>query len=141
MTYSDDLLLTIKNTVKTIALVGASNNPARPSFQVMDFLLRAGYHVIPVNPGLAGQDLQGQMVYATLADIPEAVDMVDVFRASEAVPAIAREAIARKAKVLWTQLGVEHAEAALEAEAAGLIVIMNRCPAIEFSRLDRGLRH
>lgn len=141
MTYTDDLLLSIRHSVKTIALVGASNNPARPSYGVMEFLLESGFHVIPVNPGLAGQELLGQKVYATLADIPEPVDMVDVFRASDAVLAIAREAIAIGAKVLWTQLGVIHAEAAAEAEAAGLTVIMDRCPAIEFSRLDRTLRH
>lgn len=143
MSYSealltDALLDDIRRSVKTIALVGASHNPARPSYGVMAFLLASGYRVIPVNPGLAGQALQGQTVYATLADIPGppgSIDMVDVFRTSDAVPAIAREAMAIGAKVLWTQLGVFHAEAANEALAAGLTVVMDRCPAIEFPRL------
>lgn len=124
--------------VTTIAIVGASANPERPSFRVMRFLQNCGYRTIPVNPGLAGQSLHGEIVHARLADIPEPVDMVDVFRRSSEMPNVADDAIAIGAKALWTQLGVIHPEALAKAEAAGLATVMDRCPAIEIPRL--GLR-
>jgi O-acetylhomoserine (thiol)-lyase len=133
--YTDAKLRQILSTVRTIALVGASSNWNRPSYFVMKYLQGKGYRVIPVNPGLAGQDLLGERVYASLRDIPEPIDMVEVFRASEAVPPIIDDAIAIGAKVVWMQLGVRHDAAAAKAEAAGLEVVMNRCPKIEFGRL------
>ena len=133
--YSDAKLRRILAATRTIALVGASANWNRPSYFVMKYLMNKGYRVIPVNPGLAGQTLLEQKVFASLADIPEPVDMVDVFRAVEAVPAIVDEAIAIGAKVVWMQLGIRHDEAAAKAEAAGLEVVMDRCPKIEFGRL------
>jgi len=135
--YPDAKIRGILQRVRTIAMVGASANPARPSFGVMRYLQGKGYRVIPVNPGLAGQDLQGQRVYAALRDIPGPVDMVDIFRATDAVPGIVEEAIAIGAGVVWMQLGVRHDAAAATAEAAGIEVIMNRCPAIELERLGR----
>jgi predicted CoA-binding protein len=135
--YSDVYVRGILNSTKTIALVGASANQARPSYGVMQFLLQHGFDVTPINPGLAGQDLQGQKVYAALHDVPHAIDMVDVFRASDAVPALVNEILALPLlpKVLWMQLGVFHAEAAAKAEAKGILVVMNRCPVIEMHRL------
>ncbi|HEY2890033.1 MAG TPA: O-acetylhomoserine aminocarboxypropyltransferase [Dongiaceae bacterium] len=133
--YSDAKLRSILQRVKTIALVGASPNWNRPSYFVMKYLQSKGYRVIPVNPGIAGKPLLGEMAYASLRDIPEPVDMVDVFRASNEVPPIADDAIAIGAKVLWMQLGVRNDEAAQKAEAAGLEIVMNRCPKIEFGRL------
>jgi predicted CoA-binding protein len=135
--YSDAKIRGILQRVRTIAMVGASANPARPSFGVMRYLLGKGYRVIPVNPGLAGQDLQGERVYPALRDIPGQVDMVDIFRVADAVPGIVEDAIAIGAKVVWMQLGVRHDAAAAKAEAAGIDVIMNRCPAIELERLGR----
>jgi len=135
--YSDELLSTILRGVKTIALLGASPRVDRPSNGVMRFLLSKGYHVIPVNPGLAGKEIHGQRVYAKLADIPEPVDMVDIFRAAQYLPEIVDEVLAMTPapKVLWGQLSVRDDEAALRAEMVGITVIMDRCPAIEYPRL------
>jgi uncharacterized protein len=121
---------------KVIALVGASPNPDRPSNEVMAFLLARGFEVIPVNPGLGGKSIHGQKVYETLADIPKPIDMVEIFRNSEAAGGVVDEALAlsSKPRVIWMQLGVVNEEAATRARAQGLTVIMNRCPAIELSR-------
>jgi uncharacterized protein len=137
--YAQNYTTKILGQVKIIALVGASNNEARPSHSVMTFLIAHGYTVIPVNPGLAGQTLLGQMVYATLADVPNPVDMVDIFRNSEAAAQVVDEALALaiKPKVIWMQLGVRNDSAAAKAEAAGLQVVMNRCPAIELRHYQR----
>jgi len=132
---TDDDIRQILTTVKTIAVVGFSANPDRPSNEVAAFLKRKGFRVIPVNPGLAGQSFLGERVYATLKDIPFTVDMVDVFRASEYVAAVMDEAISIRAKVVWTQLDVVDETAAEKGRAAGLSVVMNRCPAIEMPRL------
>ncbi|MDR3374528.1 MAG: CoA-binding protein [Ancalomicrobiaceae bacterium] len=134
--YSDDTIRAILSEVRTIAIVGASTNEVRPSFFVTKYLIAKGYRVFPVNPGLSGQEIAGARIHASLADIPEAVDMVDIFRASEHVPPIVDEAIRLGVKVVWMQLGVRHDEAAAKAEAAGLRVVMNRCPKIEYGRLS-----
>ncbi|MCE1236920.1 MAG: CoA-binding protein [Hyphomicrobiales bacterium] len=133
--YDDALIRSILTRVKTIAIVGASANPARASHHVAEFLIERGYEVYPVNPGLAGKDLLGRPVFASLADVPVAIDMVDVFRNSDAVAPVVDQAIAVGAKVVWMQLGVRNDAAAAKAEAAGLEVVMNRCPAIEIPRL------
>jgi predicted CoA-binding protein len=135
MMTTDAEIRDILTSVKTIALVGFSANPGRPSHGVAQFLKRKGFRVIPVNPGLAGQTFLGETVYASLKDIPDPIDMVDVFRASEFVAEVMEEAIAIKAKVVWTQLDVVDEPAAAKGRAAGLKVVMDRCPAIEMPRL------
>jgi len=135
--YDPSLIRDILSSTRTIAMVGASANPARPSHGVMGFLLSHGYRVIPVNPGHAGQEILGQKVVASLADIDEPVDMVDVFRAADQLPAVVDEVLAMKTlpKVLWGQLTVRNDAAAAKAEAKGLTVIMDRCPAIEYPKV------
>ncbi|WP_333712542.1 CoA-binding protein [Yoonia sp.] len=142
MTYSDDLLRRILTRTKTVAVVGVSANPIRPSYYVARYLGLKGMRVIPVNPGLAGQTLLGETVHADLAEVPDAVDMVDIFRRSEAVPPIVDAALARwpQLQTIWMQIGVEHPEAAAKAEARGVDVIQNRCPKIEYQRLFNELR-
>lgn len=136
--YDDVYIRGILNTVKTIAVVGVSANTSRPSYFVFKYLSERGYRMIPVNPGLAGQKLLGQTVYAALLDIPEPVDMVDVFRASAHVLPVVEQALQMKPRprVIWMQLGVRNDEAAALAEANGLKVVMNRCPKIEYGRLS-----
>lgn len=133
--YSDDYLRGIFARVKTIAMVGASPRTDRPSNHVMAFLQRQGFRVIPVNPQAAGETIHGEKVVAALGDIAEPVDMVDIFRRSDQVAPVVDEAIAKHAKIVWMQLGVRDDKAAAKAEAAGLDVVMNRCPAIEMPRL------
>ena len=137
-TYDDVYIRGILNTVKTIAMVGVSANTSRPSYFAFKYLLERGYRMIPVNPGLAGQDLLGRPVRATLLDIPEPVDMVDVFRASQHALAIVVQALQMqpRPRVIWMQLGVRNDEAAELAELNGLKVVMNRCPKIEYGRLS-----
>jgi predicted CoA-binding protein len=135
-TYSDAYIKGILASARTFAFVGASPNESRPSYFAMKYLLTKGYRVIPVNPGHAGKTILGQRIYASLADIEEPVDVVDMFRTPDAAPQVAGEAIAIGAKVLWMQLGVRNDEAAKLAEDAGLKVVMNRCPKIEYGRLS-----
>jgi predicted CoA-binding protein len=136
--YPDSYVRGILNTVKTIAMVGASEKENRPSYFAFKYLLERGYTMIPVNPGHAGETMLGQKIYAKLADIPVPVDMVDIFRGSQYAPAIVQEALALKPppQVIWMQLGVRNDQAAAAAEAAGLKVVMNRCPKIEYGRLS-----
>jgi uncharacterized protein len=134
-TYSDVYLRDILTSVRTIAIVGASPRRERPSHGVMAYLQRRGYRAIPVNPNAAGIKINGETCYARLADIPEPIDMVDVFRRAEMAGGVVDEAIAAGAKVVWMQLGVRDDDAAARAEAHGLQVVMNRCPAIEIPRL------
>ena len=136
--YPDGYIRGILKTVKTIAVVGISPKDNRPSYFVFKYLQERGYRMIPVNPGQAGKKILGQMVYAKLANIPEPIDMVDIFRASDHVLPIVHEALALnpKPKVIWMQLTVRNDEAARLAETAGLKVVMNRCPKIEYGRLS-----
>jgi hypothetical protein len=136
--YPDTTIRGILNTVKTIAMVGVSPKDNRPSYFAFKYLLERGYRMIPVNPGQAGKELLGQKVYAKLSDIPEPVDMVDIFRASQFAPSVVDAALAMKPRpaVIWMQLGVRNNAAAAKAEAAGLKVVMNRCPKIEYGRLS-----
>jgi hypothetical protein len=136
--YDDNYIRGILNTVKTIAMVGASEKENRPSYFAFKYLLERGYKMIPVNPGHAGEDMLGRRIYARLADIAEPVDMIDIFRGAQYAPAIVQEALALKTRplVIWMQLGVRNDEAAALAEANGMKVVMNRCPKIEYGRLS-----
>lgn len=134
LTHDADIARLLEAT-RTIALVGASDRPERAANEVMGVLLAHGYRVIPVNPQLAGQTIHGQTVVATLADISEPIDLVDVFRRSEFVAEVVDDAIAAGARAVWTQLGVIDHAAAARAEAAGITVVMDRCPKIEIRRL------
>ena len=136
-TYSDSSLRDILARVGTIALLGASDDPSRPSYQVMRFLVERGYRVFAVNPKLTGPEVAGARVCASLADVPEPIDMVDVFRNNAAIPAIVDEvlALSPRPSVIWLQIGVRVDAAAEKAEAAGLDVVMDRCPKIEVPRL------
>jgi predicted CoA-binding protein len=136
--YPDSYIRGILNTVKTIAMVGASAKENRPSYFAFKYLLERGYRMIPVNPGQAGHTILGQKIYAKLADIPEPIDMVDIFRASQYALPIVQETLDLKPRpqVIWMQLGVRSDEAAAVAEANGMKVVMNRCPKIEYGRLS-----
>ncbi len=144
MDYSDDLLKNVLRRARVVACVGVSMNPVRPSYFVARYLGLRGYRVIPVNPGHEGKTLFGEVILPDLTSIsPTAnVDFVDIFRRSESVPAIVDEALAHlpALKTIWMQIGVEHPEAAAKAEAAGITVIQNRCPKIEYQRLFGELR-
>ncbi|WP_063305455.1 CoA-binding protein [Pseudovibrio sp. W64] len=135
--YSDDYIQDILKSTKTIALVGASNKPERASFRVLGYLLEQGYTIYPINPGQAGTEIAGAKVYASLTDLPEPVDMVDVFRNSEAAAGVIDEVIALPTlpKAIWLQLGVRNDDAAARAEDKGIKVVMDRCPKIEIPRL------
>jgi len=141
--YSDSHIRAILAAVRSIAMVGASARWNRPSYFAMKYLQEKGYRVVPINPGQAGKQILGEPVAASLAEVPGQVDMVDIFRSSEAAGAIVDEAIAlapaKGIKVVWMQLGVRNDAAAARAEAAGLTVIMDRCPKIEFGRLNTEL--
>ena len=136
--YSDSYIRGILNSVKSIAMVGASERESRPSYFAFKYLLERGYTMIPVNPGKAGETILGRRVYARLADVPAPIDMVDIFRNSRFAPAVVEEALALKPRpqVIWMQLGVRSDAAAALAEANGLKVVMNRCPKIEYGRLS-----
>jgi uncharacterized protein len=136
--YPDQYIREILKTVKTIALVGASHKPERPSWIVLKYLSERGYELYPINPGLAGQEILGRKVYGRLADVPAPLDVVEIFRNSAAAGPITDEALALKPppKVIWMQLSVRNDEAAAKAEAAGAKVVMNRCPKIEYGRLS-----
>ena len=137
-TYDNAYIAGILNSVRTIGIVGASANDVRPSYFVMKYLIGKGFEVFAVNPGHAGKEILGRPTFARLADIPVPIDMVDIFRAPEAVPGIIDEALTLNPlpKVVWMQLGIRHDEAAAQAEAAGVKVVMNRCPKIEYGRLS-----
>ena len=136
--YDDGYIRGILNTVKTIAMVGVSANTSRPSYFAFKYLLERGYRMIPVNPVIVGRELLGRQVYAKLADVPEPIDMVDIFRAPRYAVEIVEEALALtpRPQVIWMQLGIRNDEAAKLAEANGLKVVMNRCPKIEYGRLS-----
>lgn len=133
--YTDDFLRGVLQRVRSVAIVGFSSSPVKASYFVAKYLRDKGYTVYPVNPGIAGQEVLGLTVYANLKELPEAPDMVDIFRNAQAAAGVTGEAIAVGAKVVWMQLGVRNDEAAARAEAAGLTVVMNRCPKIEYQRL------
>ena len=136
--YDDSYISNILNSERSVAIVGASANDVRPSYFVAKYLIDKGFEVYPVNPGQAGREILGRMTYAKLADVPVPIDMVDIFRPSAAVPAIVDEVLALDPlpQVIWMQLTVRHDEAAAKAEAAGIKVVMNRCPKIEYARLS-----
>ena len=137
---NDEALAALFKRVKTIALVGASHKPERPSYKVLEFLLAEGFNITPVNPGLAGQELHGQTVVASLSHIDHAIDMVDVFRDGSALPDVLAETVALGAPALWTQLAVRHADAEREAIEHGLDLVVDKCPLQELPRLrSRGL--
>jgi uncharacterized protein len=138
--YDDAYIAGVLGAVKTVAMLGASANTSRPSYFVMKYLMAKGFRVVPINPGLAGQELLGQRVFATLNDVTAPIDMIDVFRNSDAALEITTNAISLRdklgLKVIWMQLSVRHDAAAQLAEDAGLQVVMNRCPKIEYGRLS-----
>lgn len=136
--YPDAYISGILHSVKTIAMIGASPKDVRPSFIAMKYLLAKGYSVTPINPGHAGREILGQTVYGNLCDVPHHLDMIDVFRGSNALPGIVQEILSLRDRpcVLWAQLTVRNDEAARKAEAAGMKVVMNRCPKIEYGRLS-----
>lgn len=136
--YDTSYIADILNTVKTVAMVGASANDVRPSWFVLKYLLDKGFSVFPINPGHAGKEILGRMTYTRLGEVPEPIDMVDIFRAPAAVPAIMDEVLRLDPlpRVVWMQLGVRHDEEAARAEAAGIKVVMNRCPKIEYGKLS-----
>ncbi|MGH6870788.1 MAG: CoA-binding protein [Rhizomicrobium sp.] len=138
--YSDDFIKSILRATKVIAMVGASGNDMRPSYFAMKYLLDKGFKVVPINPGMAGKEILGKTVYASLRDVPAPVDMVDIFRAADAAPGIVREALAEKDRLgirtIWMQLGIVSEDAAALAREAGLQVVMDRCPKIEYGRLS-----
>jgi hypothetical protein len=136
--YDDSYIRGILNSVKTVAIVGASANESRPSLFVTKYLAERGYKVFPVNPGRGGAETGGLKTYAKLADIPEKIDMVDVFRHSEDIPKVLDEVLAlpNRPKIFWMQQGIRNDEAAARAEAAGMQVVMNRCPKIEYGRMS-----
>ena len=142
MNHSDEALKQVLARTKVVAVVGVSMNPVRPSYYVARYLGLRGYRVVPVNPGHVGKLLFGETVRADLSEVPKDVDMVDIFRRSEAVPAIVDEALEHlpQLRTIWMQIGVEHAAAAAKAEARGITVIQNRCPKIEYQRLFGELR-
>lgn len=137
-TYDKTYISDILKTTKTIALVGASGKEVRPSYFVMKYMLDKGYTVIPINPGMAGSKILGQTVYASLSDVTEPIDMVDIFRNSDAAGPITDEALSLSPlpKVIWMQLSVRNEEAAARAEAAGLKVVMDRCPKMEYGKIS-----
>ena len=139
-TYTDDYIKSILRSTKVIAMVGASGNEMRPSYFAMKYLLAKGFVIHPINPGMVGKDILGQKVYASLKDVPAPVDMVDIFRTADVAPEIVREALAEKdrlgIKTIWMQLGVVSEEAAKLAADAGLNVVMDRCPKIEWGRMS-----
>lgn len=134
-TYDDRYIRDVLSRVRTVAMVGASPNWNRPSYFVMKYLQLKGFRVIPVNPRAGDEPILGETVYASLDEVPDAIDMVDVFRSSEEALTITKQAIDKGAKAVWMQIGVRNDEAARLAEDAGLSVVMNRCPKIEYSRL------
>jgi predicted CoA-binding protein len=136
--YDASYIRDILDSVKTVAIVGASANEVRPSFFVTKYMIDKGYSVYPINPGLAGKEILGRPVFGSLADVPEPIDMVDIFRNSEAAAGVVDEALVLEPlpKVIWMQLTVRNDEAAARAEAHGIKVVMNRCPKIEYGKLS-----